>query len=170
MGQPRPLFLFIFVFSQILQFLQQINVKKCPSSIRCWDSNSQPSENKSPPLTTRPGLPPGCGSVGTAVTSNCKGPKFKSSHWQKIILNVYCQLYWKEENKEKETRIGPLKKITDKADLITGFRYLHWLLCRLSVILTISKHLYPKILKQKMHFSDGDEVRNLSEDIPPKWS
>ena len=34
--------------------LQQINVKKCPSSIWCWDSNSQPSDYESPPLTTRP--------------------------------------------------------------------------------------------------------------------
>ena len=29
-----------------------------PSSIRRWDSNSQPSDYESPPLTTRPGLPP----------------------------------------------------------------------------------------------------------------
>ena len=33
-----------------------MNVKKCPSSIRRWDSNSQPSDYESPPLTTRPGL------------------------------------------------------------------------------------------------------------------
>ena len=32
--------------------------EKCPSSIRCWDSNSRPSEHGSPPITTRPGLPP----------------------------------------------------------------------------------------------------------------
>ena len=38
--------------------LQQINVKKCPSSIRCWDLNPQPLEHESPPLTIRPGLPP----------------------------------------------------------------------------------------------------------------
>ena len=53
------LFLFIFgLFKQTTQILQQINVKKCPSSIRCQDSNSQPSDYESPPLTTRPGLPP----------------------------------------------------------------------------------------------------------------
>ena len=33
-----------------------MNVKKCPSSIRRWDSNSQPCDYESPPLTTRPGL------------------------------------------------------------------------------------------------------------------
>ena len=31
--------------------------EKCPSSVRCWDSNSQPSENVSPRITTRPELP-----------------------------------------------------------------------------------------------------------------
>ena len=30
-------------------------MKKCPSSLRCWESNSQPSDYESPPLTTRPG-------------------------------------------------------------------------------------------------------------------
>ena len=32
--------------------------EKCPSSIWCWDSNSQPLEHEFPPITTRPGLPP----------------------------------------------------------------------------------------------------------------
>ena len=35
-----------------------IYVKICPSSIRCWDSNPQPSRHESPPIITRPGLPP----------------------------------------------------------------------------------------------------------------
>ena len=53
MGQPRPLFLFIFgLFKKTLQILQQICVKKCLSSIR--DSNPRPSD----PITTRPELPP----------------------------------------------------------------------------------------------------------------
>ena len=46
------------LFIETIQILQQINVKKCPSSIQCWDSNSQPSDFESPPLTTKPGLPP----------------------------------------------------------------------------------------------------------------
>ena len=53
----------------------------------------------------------GCGSVGRAVASNSRGPQFESSHWQKFILNIYCQLYWKDENKEKEDGIGTFKKI-----------------------------------------------------------
>ena len=49
----------------------------------------------------------GCGSVGKVVASNCRGPRFKSYHQQKFILNIYCQLYWKDENKVKETGNGP---------------------------------------------------------------
>ena len=51
-------FSFIFGLFQtnINTILQQINVKKCPSSIRHRDSNPRPSECKSPPITTRPGL------------------------------------------------------------------------------------------------------------------
>ena len=59
-GQPRPLLSFIFgLFKQTsLQFLQQIQEKKCPSSIWCRDLNPQPLEHESPPITTRPGFPP----------------------------------------------------------------------------------------------------------------
>ena len=49
---------FLGLFRQTLQLLQQINVKKCPSSIWHQDSNSQPPDYESPPLTTIPGLPP----------------------------------------------------------------------------------------------------------------
>ena len=45
-------------FKQTIQFLQQYNVKKCPSSIRCWD----------PPITTRPGLPTSLLWLWTCVT------------------------------------------------------------------------------------------------------
>ena len=57
MAHTRPLF-HLFTWFQTLKFLQQINVKKCPSSRRCWDSNPQPLEQESLPITTRPGLPP----------------------------------------------------------------------------------------------------------------
>ena len=59
MGQPRPLFRLFSVFSnKHYKFLQQIYVKKCPSSIRCLDLNPRPSERESPSITTRPGFPP----------------------------------------------------------------------------------------------------------------
>ena len=50
---------FIFgLFKQTIQFLQQIFMKKCPSSIRCRDSNPRPLESESLPISTRQGLPP----------------------------------------------------------------------------------------------------------------
>ena len=49
----------------------------------------------------------GFGSVGRAVASDSRGLLFKSSHRQKILLNVCCQLYWKDEDNEKEAGIGP---------------------------------------------------------------
>ena len=85
---PLPLLSFIFgLFSQTLQILQQYRYeKKCPSSIRCQDSNPRPLERESPPIITRPGLPKQtpclyvCGQRLTVVTSNylsfssCFGP------------------------------------------------------------------------------------------------
>ena len=56
MGQPRPLFRFFGPFKQTLQIFTTNVCEKCPSSIRC--QNPQPSERESPPITTRPGLPP----------------------------------------------------------------------------------------------------------------
>ena len=60
MGQHRPLLSFVFgLFKQTsLHILQQIYVKKCPFRILCQDSNLRPSEHESPPIITRPGLPP----------------------------------------------------------------------------------------------------------------
>ena len=52
----------------------------------------------------------GCGSVGRGVASKSKGMQFESSHQQKIILNIYCQLYRKDENREKEAGNGPFLK------------------------------------------------------------
>ena len=58
MGHPRPLFVYFQSFhANINTIVQQMKVKKCPSSIRHWDSNPRPSECESPPITTRPGLP-----------------------------------------------------------------------------------------------------------------
>ena len=52
----------------------------------------------------------GGGSIGRAVASNSRGPQFESSHRQKFLLNIYCKLYWKDENKEKEAGNGPFFK------------------------------------------------------------
>ena len=72
------------------------------------------------------------GSVGRAVASNTRGPRFEFSHWQKIILNICVQsiVYWKDENKEKEAGNGPffLKKTlsnwsSDKVDKNGCYRH-----------------------------------------------
>ena len=55
---PGLFFIYICLFKPTLQFLQQIHVKKCPSSIWCRELNPQPSKDESPPITTRPGHPP----------------------------------------------------------------------------------------------------------------
>ena len=56
MSHSQP-FSFIFGLSeQQYTFLQQFYVKKGPSSIRQWDSNSPPSDIESPHLTNKPGL------------------------------------------------------------------------------------------------------------------
>ena len=56
MATPSLFLMYLCLFKQTLQFLQQIIVKKCPSSIKCWTSNSLPLKHEYPPLTTRPGL------------------------------------------------------------------------------------------------------------------
>ena len=55
----------------------------------------------------------GCGSVGRAVASDTRGPRFESSHQQnkfyiEHLLTVNCVL--KRRNKEKEAGNGPFKK------------------------------------------------------------
>ena len=57
-ANPGLFFISFCLFKHTLQFLQQINGGKCPSSIWCRDWNSRPLEHKSLPITTRPGLPP----------------------------------------------------------------------------------------------------------------
>ena len=52
MGQPGLFFIYFLLFKLTLQFLQQMEVKKRPSSILRWDSNPQPLEHESPPITT----------------------------------------------------------------------------------------------------------------------
>ena len=53
----------------------------------------------------------GCGSVGRTVASDSRGPRFVSSHQQKFICNIYCQVYLKDENKEKEVRNGQFLRL-----------------------------------------------------------
>ena len=51
-----------------------------------------------------------CDAVGRAVASDSRDLRFESSHQQILYyLLYYCQLYWKDENKEKVAGNGPLK-------------------------------------------------------------
>ena len=69
-----------------------------------------------------------CGSVGRAVASDTRCPRFESSHRQKFIYNehlfiVNCQLcIEKTKIKKKEAGNGPFKKNNAKAVI-----YLDWL-------------------------------------------
>lgn len=49
---PRPLFTLDYVYFKQTT-IQQSNVEKCLSNIRCWDSISRPLEHHSPLITTR---------------------------------------------------------------------------------------------------------------------
>ena len=57
MDHPRPLFNLFSSFQTNITIFTSYICEKCPSSIQCLDSNPQPSEHESPPITTRPGLP-----------------------------------------------------------------------------------------------------------------
>ena len=50
----------------------------------------------------------GCGSVGRAVASDSRGTGFESSHRQKFILIIYCQLLMKRRKWRKSDREWPI--------------------------------------------------------------
>ena len=56
MDHPRPLFCLFSYFWTNITIFKANKCEKCPSSIRCWDSNPRPLEYECPPITTRPGL------------------------------------------------------------------------------------------------------------------
>ena len=53
---PGLFFVYFCLLMQTLQFLQQINMKKCPTSMWRWDLNPWPLKHESPLITTRPGF------------------------------------------------------------------------------------------------------------------
>ena len=60
MGQPGLFFVYFqsFQTNNIIFTTNQCEKMSCPSSLRRLDSNPQPLERESPPITTRPGLQP----------------------------------------------------------------------------------------------------------------
>ena len=117
------LFSVIFcLFKQTIQFLQQINVKKCPSIIWHRESNPRPFKNELSPITTRSGLPPILLMFEKDWKINKKmpkcvrlrlpscGPGFESQaqhlHFTFFNLNLNCNVRRTKINK-KETGNGP---------------------------------------------------------------
>ena len=101
MGQPGLFFVYFRSFSNKHQYiLQQINVKKCPSSIWHWDWNPQPSERESPPITTRPGLPPynKCYDCGTCISwmhiETKAIPAKRQTLFKNLILTLHLLFTW----------------------------------------------------------------------------
>ena len=72
--------------------LLQINVKISPSSIWCWDLNSQPTKHEFTPLTTRKVLPPNNHSPNSLIS----GPVSNPSKGQ----NFSCTIWVLEQNKK----------------------------------------------------------------------
>ena len=58
MDHPRSLYCLFLSFETKITIITKNACEKCPSSIQCWDLKPQPSGDGSPPITTRPGLPP----------------------------------------------------------------------------------------------------------------
>ena len=50
-----------------------------------------------------------CGSVGRAVASDTRSPRFESSHRQNLLnICLLSTVFWKDENKEKRGREWPM--------------------------------------------------------------
>ena len=124
MCHPRPLFPFFCLFKQTFQFLQQINMKKCPSSIWCQDSNPRLSEHESPPITTRPGLPrpkdlTHWSTVGLEPESNCNKDfmwteRLRTQQWDvnlpSRLFNLFCNFMVLMIHGVAYIPCGPLKR------------------------------------------------------------
>ena len=62
-------------------------MKKCPSSIRCRDSNPRPLERESIPITTRPGLPPSFIDVWRLFTGHNWTSSWTSRHRDSLNID-----------------------------------------------------------------------------------
>ena len=87
-------FVYFGLFKQTLQFLQQINMKNCPSSIRYLDSSSQRLECQSPPITTRSGLPPSKEKKNECTIERVREQENKlfNRKWRQRLLCDHCVL------------------------------------------------------------------------------
>ena len=78
------------VFLKLFTICKDFAVKKCPSSIRCWDSNPWPSGHESPPITTGPELPPSLFTLHHELPNALRTVKNKCN----ISLNYHVPPNW----------------------------------------------------------------------------
>ena len=91
---------------QTLQFLQQMNVKKYPSSIWCSYWNTRPSVLESPPITTRLGLPPKTWTIlYTVVITNTR--QVKSREYRKC--EKLCCAFWSQRQNKFQQKCSTVK-------------------------------------------------------------
>ena len=66
----------------------------------------------------------GCGTVGRAVASNTRGPRFESSHWQTLYIEHVSTVNCIEKTKikKKRSRMAHLFKKMLNFDCLTNFR------------------------------------------------
>ena len=95
-------FIYFRLFKHTPQFLRQINVKKCPSSIWCWDLNSRPLEYESPPITIRPGLPP---DWPILTNSSSISFFFKKVGHSRPLFSLYFRLFNNVDSKQYQYKI-----------------------------------------------------------------
>ena len=98
----------------------------------------------------------GGGSVGRAVASDSRGLQFKSSHRQKCIYNIYCELYWKDENKEKEAGNCHLKKHFNDSNLLLVLLFkLSFDCCKEGVVIILQEWIWGPQVQLRPSSSDG---------------
>ena len=97
MGHPRPLFVYLRSFQTNKTIFTTYKYEKCPSSMRCWNSNPQPS----PPITSRSRFlsPSPTLMAFTGVTNahgpspqptECRSPTFSLDHGCRLISSRHC--------------------------------------------------------------------------------
>ena len=106
MGNPRPLFRLFSSFQANITILKTNKCEKCPSSIRCWDLNSQTMEHESPPIS--PGLPPQSFSMAlTLYICNVFSNFFSiSAMFFLFFLYLHCQVHMLESQIHQKIKMN----------------------------------------------------------------
>ena len=92
----------------------------------------------------------GCGSVGKAVASVTRRLQFESSDQQILYWTfIYCQQYWKDENKEKDAGNAPFLRICFYAyALKRSYTFRPWSISYIYEDVTVPTTSYGQIKRQ----------------------